>query len=271
MGLRSRYREKSADKNNTSENTEPEKSISAISPEGNVRVTRHESDEPVNEAVAEAMQQAAVADEAAARLKREVERTQLAHAGAAQRYQPEPPPPAPAPEPLPSGREERLDYWKRHSGMNEATVSYLRQHPKMIDEPRLFLHAVNAAANAGYDPNSPAFGAEIKNIFDRIMGRLEAAQHPQPPAEAEIEEPPELTPHFPEVSSPEERASAIVSAPVSREVPSASGVRHQQSPSSVRLSPAQLDVARSAGISPAEYAKHLIRLEREKASGERQL
>jgi len=65
-------------------------------------------------------------------------------------------------------------------------------------------------------------------------------------------------------SEEEEANSGMVSAPVSREPPASDGSRK---PGVVRLSPAQREAAKMAGITEAEYAKQLMRLQAEKDSG----
>jgi hypothetical protein len=61
-----------------------------------------------------------------------------------------------------------------------------------------------------------------------------------------------------------------VSAPVSRTIPSADRDRIATDPRSVRLTPAQREAAKIAGISEAEYARGLIGIEQEKREGRRQ-
>ena len=61
--------------------------------------------------------------------------------------------------------------------------------------------------------------------------------------------------------------ASYVSAPVSR---GAVGGYREPSPSQVKLSPDELQIAAASGISATEYAKNKLRLAREKASGERQ-
>lgn len=56
----------------------------------------------------------------------------------------------------------------------------------------------------------------------------------------------------------------IVSAPVSREAPTGSG---QRSASQIRLTTAQREAAKMAGISETEYAKQLVALNQAKANG----
>src|SRR5262249_55867475 len=65
---------------------------------------------------------------------------------------------------------------------------------------------------------------------------------------------------------PRQRSTAPVSAPPSRDVPSFSTGRPQGG--SVRLTPAQQEAARFSGISEAEYARQLVKMERMKAAGE---
>ena len=62
---------------------------------------------------------------------------------------------------------------------------------------------------------------------------------------------------------PEERSS-IVSAPVSRDIPSSNGTRQS---GVVKLTPAQREAAKVAGITETEYAKQYARLLEEKANG----
>jgi hypothetical protein len=48
------------------------------------------------------------------------------------------------------------------------------------------------------------------------------------------------------------------------------GGYREPSPRSVKLSPAEQQIAAASGISDIEYARHKLRMEREKRSGERQ-
>jgi len=57
-----------------------------------------------------------------------------------------------------------------------------------------------------------------------------------------------------------------MSAPPSRDVPSMATGRPTGGP--VRLTPAQQEAARFSGISEAEYARQLVKMERMKAAGE---
>jgi hypothetical protein len=59
----------------------------------------------------------------------------------------------------------------------------------------------------------------------------------------------------------------MYAAPVSR---SAVGGYREPSPSSVRLSPAELEIAKAAGVTERQYAEGKLRLLKAKASGELQ-
>ncbi len=62
--------------------------------------------------------------------------------------------------------------------------------------------------------------------------------------------------------------SAIVSAPVSRELPGNYRLEFEDNPRNVRLSREQVEAAQIAGITPAEYARQLIRMKKAQANGE---
>ena len=66
-----------------------------------------------------------------------------------------------------------------------------------------------------------------------------------------------------EDEEPQERSS-MVSAPVSREAPSANGSRQS---ANIRLTASQREAAKMAGISETEYAKQLQKLQKEKSDG----
>ena len=61
-----------------------------------------------------------------------------------------------------------------------------------------------------------------------------------------------------------------VSAPPSRETTSYSGERAPLSPSSIRLSREQLEIARASGLTPVQYARNLLELQRRRDAGELQ-
>jgi hypothetical protein len=178
---------------------------------------------------------AAKADEAALALRRQIEA--LRQSEFAQRRA--------------APRERLLHKW-RGEGMGRAEERFLRANPAMLDNPQLMHFAANEAAQH-HQRGSAAHLNAAREIFHRHMT---PATEPTP---AFFEPPP---PPAPPVQS------AIYSAPVSRTVPSA-GYR-EPSPSSVRLTREEQETARMSGISDIEYAKHKLRMEREKAAGERQ-
>lgn len=119
------------------------------------------------------------------------------------------------------------------------------------------------ALRAGFADTSPEY-------FDFLNGRL-AALHAQQPATAATHLAEEMQARAAQDHTPEPPQrkpvsnSAIVSAPVSREVPSSNGQRQS---GRITLTREQLDAAKIAGVTPAEYARQLLRLNELKASGE---
>ncbi len=178
---------------------------------------------------------AAKADEAALALKRQIEA--LRQSEAVQRQA--------------APREQLLHKW-RSEGMGQTEEHFLRANPGMIDNPQLTVLAANEAAQH-HQRGTEAHRNATREIFHR---HLTPAAQPTP---AFFEPPP---PPAPPVQS------AMYSAPVSRSVPS--GGYREPSPSSVRLTHEEQETARMSGISDIEYAKNKLRMEREKASGERQ-
>ncbi len=115
------------------------------------------------------------------------------------------------------------------------------------------MHFAASPAAQGHQPGSPDHQRATRQIFDQ---HLQAAASGGQPSQSEPSEPPEF--FRPPPSPPEPDRAAMYSAPVSREGTSA-GYR-EPSPSSVRLSPAQREAARYAGISEVDYAKQLMKL-----------
>jgi hypothetical protein len=165
----------------------------------------------------------------------------------------------------PMSREQLLEQW-RHDGVSEANLQFLQRHPEMIDGWQLTYYCANEATKKGHEPNTDSHRAETKRIFDHYLSEAnntkQLAEKPTP--EFFKPEPP------PAPRRPPGKAS-IVSAPVSRDAaPGNYQSEFEDSPRSVRLSPEQLDAARISGVTPAEYAKQLLRMKRMQASGESQ-
>jgi hypothetical protein len=106
------------------------------------------------------------------------------------------------------------------------------------------------------------------DYFNYLNDRLATLdQQPPPPEQHPLIDEMQLraAQNHPPPPAPERVRTNIVSAPVSREVPSASGSR---SNGKITLTPQHLEAARIAGVTPAEYGKQLLRLREMQASGE---
>jgi hypothetical protein len=164
----------------------------------------------------------------------------------------------------PMSREELLDQW-RQGGVSEANLEFLRCNPEMIDGWQLTYHCADEARRRGHEPDTPAHREATKEIFHRYLSEAkktkELAERPTPKF---FEPPPPPAPR--QLPS----KSALYSAPVSRETPTNRIYEAENDPRSVHLSPDQVEAARIAGVSTAEYAKQLLRMKRMQASGESQ-
>ena len=172
---------------------------------------------------------------------------------------------------LPPTREERLELWRSQGLINEAEDKLLRENPAMIDHPDLAGGCAAEAIRRGYARGSPGFVSETKQLFNQALpyykhalsgGQTMPLVNEEPFAEArnaQAAQPPTRPQATP-------GRSGIVSAPVSRELPGHSDFEND--PRSVCLSADQVEAARVSGISPAEYARQLIRMQRMRANGE---
>ncbi len=241
------------DKNIAAENSEPEIKIDGERPEATVGMGAHipGEDGAVNVAVAEAVQ----ADEAALALQRQIdalqqsEQLQRQHRATMAQQRP--------------SHDQLLHHWRTNHGMSEADERFLRENPELIDNPQLTAIAANEAAQMGHARDTEAHREATLELFHQHLAHLQA----QAPANSAPQPTPEFfQPPPPPPPAPPDRA-AIYSAPVSRgEV----GGYREPSPSQVRLTVEQKQIAAASGISDVQYAKNLLRLEREKRSGERQ-
>jgi hypothetical protein len=160
----------------------------------------------------------------------------------------------------PPSREEKLSAW-RAQGAEESELGFLAQNPELIDRPDVTSQAAAAALHAGLQRGTDEFNNAVKVNFDRLMGRTEA--QPAQPASTPAFFAPE-----PSQRSPAPDRAAMYSAPVSRTA--SPGSPRERSPAQVWLTPAEIEMARIAGISEVEYARQRQRLEREKRDGTRQ-
>jgi hypothetical protein len=224
----------------------PEIKIDGEKPD-HIAAIHHESDQPPSEAVAEAMAKASTADEATARLKAELERLRTAEQLQRQHAQM-----ASMQRPVPPDREARLATW-RQLGLSESDAAFLRQHGDLIDHPHLCRTASGLAAQEGHAPDSDAHREATLRHFRSLQAQAQPAL-----------EPPQLF-QAPPPPPPEPSRASIVSAPVSRgEI----GGYREPSPSSVRLSGEEREIARASGISEVEYAKHKLAMLRKQRAGE---
>jgi hypothetical protein len=207
---------------------------------------------------------------------------------------PEPPQPAPAPQPQPqAANPQDSDASEVLRAQMEALqrseqLAHQRREMAAADQRRAAWLQATPAAQANYGSLGALHHEALRAGFDDLSedyfryleSGIEALAPPQQqpePSMMPVERPPAAPdtapdPEFfrpPPVRMPAPR-SVAVSAPVSRTIPVADRVRIETNPNSVKLSPAELEIARSSGISPTEYARGKIRLEREKRDGFRQ-
>lgn len=150
--------------------------------------------------------------------------------------------------------KDRIALW-RQQGITESEAKFLEHHPEHVDHPQLSALAAQEAMQQGHARDSEAYFRAAEVNFKRYMAHMKQ-QTPEFFAPAPAPEPSAPSP------------ASYTSAPVSREVPT--GGLREPNPNSVRLSRDELAVAQASGISPAEYARHKIRMEREKRTGQRQ-
>jgi hypothetical protein len=131
-----------------------------------------------------------------------------------------------------------------------------------MSNQQLASEAAAEALAAGIERDSPQFFEAVEQGFAK---RVEAMN--QQPAE-------QPTPAFfqprsvsPSPAAPPDRSS-LYAAPVSRTAPS--GSPREPSPSQVRLTPEEMQIAAASGISHTEYARHKLTMLKRKASGELQ-
>lgn len=167
----------------------------------------------------------------------------------------------------PPSRDEILQQWRQH-GMTAEDEAFLKQHPQLIDGYELTAYAANEAAKEHKRGTAEHREATLK-VFDETLARLQAqmaANNQTPQPTPQFFEPPPQPRQAPRSAGP----SSYVSAPVSRrDGPSGDyGADLPTDPSKIRLSADQVEAARIAGVTPAEYARQLIRMKKMQASGE---
>jgi hypothetical protein len=214
-----------------------------------------------SEAVQQALQEQAAADAAKAdlldpdlALKRQyeqIQRAQQIQQQHAQRLQP------------PQTREQWVAALMAQSGTTQAEAEFLLDHPQMMHSPKIMQRTMADIQAAGVQrDDSPEYFQAVESTFNRHLKRKQQ----KAAAKAAAEPVPEYfqpTPAPPE--QPEQAASSIYSAPVSRQ---AGGGNYQPSPSSIRLSREEQEAARMAGISDTEYARNKLKMLRMQQAGQ---
>jgi hypothetical protein len=257
MALRSRYREKSTP---VPDIPVPEIPIaSAEQPEAVIGISAQIPDETIAQVEPTApIEPATDANAAEQHLAQQL--GALKAAGELQRRQAQVA--AMAAQALPPTREQRLEAWKAQ-GMTEQEAEFLRDNPGMIDYPQVTQQAVAAALHSGLERGSDNFHKAVENNFNTMMARVEAQAQPATADPAGFFQP-SAAPRSPAPArSPEPSMSAYVSAPVSRHGHGSASPSH-----SIRLSPAEQEYARIAGITDTEYARQKRVLLQRKANGD---
>lgn len=137
-------------------------------------------------------------------------------------------------------QEDPLD----KTGLPDTAKNWLRSHPDYMSDPRK-----NAKIQALHydvlDEGHSAFSPEYFESLERHLGLREKEPAPQR-------------------EQPQQQRGPLVSAPVSREAPSSDGVTR---PGLIRLTAAQREAAKMAGITEKQYAEQLSKLTEMRANG----
>jgi hypothetical protein len=158
----------------------------------------------------------------------------------------------------PPSREEKLAAWKQN-GLTPANEQFLIEHPEMIDHDQLTAYATQQALASGVEQDTDNFRRAVKTNFDTALRHLKAQAENADPTPAFFA-PPQAKP----ASEPAFR-SALASAPVSRDIPSAN--RDLSISSRVSLSREEVEIAKASGITEKQYAENKIRMMRMKRDG----
>lgn len=137
-------------------------------------------------------------------------------------------------------------------GLPPKAEDWLRAHPEYLTDNRknIKLQAAHFdALEEGHQPFSTGY-------FESMEVRLGVKKAEKPIEETEVERP---------VTSHEQKRTAIVSAPVSRDPPT--GGEKPKTPSQVTLTKVEREHAKAAGITDAEYAKQKLTLQERKRNG----
>jgi hypothetical protein len=206
-----------------------------------------------NPAIAEAMQQQAQADDSRNVLLEQLHALQAAQEAQRQRM-------AMAPR-LPRNQDELIALWQAQ-GNSDREIKFLLSHAEQFRNPKAAQRALAKVAQERHPRDSDEFFQSLEQHLEHENNRkkdkaaAKAAAEPVPEYFQPSPAPPE---------QPEQTASSIYSAPVSRQ---AGGGNYQPSPSSIRLSREEQEAARMAGISDTEYARNKLKMLRMQQTGQ---
>jgi hypothetical protein len=153
----------------------------------------------------------------------------------------------------PPSHKELLDHWETHFSMPKSERAFLEEHPELVDNRELTSRAALEAHQQGLERGTEAFNQAVLAGFHRHLQGAQRRQVERPAA--------------PMLAPPERDAGSFVSAPVSREAPSA-GDGSRNRPGRITLSTQERDFARSIGLSEENYAMQKLRLINAKATGD---
>ena len=207
--------------------------------------------EPITEAVRSALNQASAADAATEALKAQI--AALKRGEDMQRQQAEVAAKAAEWAESPPSHKELLDHWETHFSMPKSERAFLEEHPELVDNRELTSRAALEAHQQGLERGTEAFNQAVLAGFHRHLQGAQRRQVERPAA--------------PMLAPPERDAGSFVSAPVSREAPSA-GDGSRNRPGRITLSTQERDFARSIGLSEENYAMQKLRLINAKATGD---
>jgi len=152
-------------------------------------------------------------------------------------------------------KAERQEQVRKNDPIESLSVpppakQWLRSHPEYATDQRKNVK-LQAAHWDALDEGHAPFSTGYFESVEKILG---LQKDETPIEEQEVERP----------HTSESRKAPLVSAPVSREVPSGGKPRSQKQ---VRLTEAEVDAARASGITEAEYARQKVKLQEAKANG----
>jgi hypothetical protein len=152
--------------------------------------------------------------------------------------------------------EELIAVWKQQ-GLTDREAEFLLANKHMIARPDFIARAANEAQAQGTQRDSDEYFQTIADSFNRQVA--ERADKKAKKAAKKAHEPtPEYfqpTPASPE--QPEQSASSIYSAPVSRQVSGGGWLSREEQ-----------EAARMAGISDTEYARNKVKMLRMQKTGQ---